>query len=36
MIQDVNHFAMRTNIYYKATKVAFEEVQKLTIQLATT
>ncbi len=36
MIQDVNHFAMRAKIYYKAIKVAFEEVQKLTIQLAAT
>lgn len=35
IINEVNHFAMRAKIYYKATKVAFEEVQKLTIQLAT-
>lgn len=34
IINEVNHFAMRAKIYYKATKVAFEEVQKLTIQLA--
>ena len=35
IIKGTNHFAMRAKIYYKATKVAFEEVRKLTIQLAT-
>jgi len=34
MINKLNHFAMRAKIYYNSTKVAFKEVQNLTIHLA--
>ena len=34
-INNLNHFAMRAKIYYNSAKIAYNEVQKLTICLAT-